>query len=307
MRTLLCLFAVAAAQAGFYFWRLRPSNFRWDSLTGIALVTLTIVFWSGVLQIAWRDKSERPDSPQEEPDSPSGDFAWRRTMIAVVFAALGIPATLFTWNWARLHSHDEVAQFCFATGLPIPVSPPTYTAVAPTSAAALSPLPRFDPFVYDDKQLVALNDMPILDNSFDPAPSPVAPDDSWLCFSFTPSTKIALQPFSYPGMYPSFFYEHTPHPLIKKHHPEFFYRNGVVSPSWDEYDAPFIDTSDGAQRSKALGHAIQMGNAAQVKELIDAGADLEAISPNSGRTPLEEAELCGQGKLVKLLKEAGAK
>ncbi|TWT38644.1 ankyrin repeat domain-containing protein [Blastopirellula retiformator] len=114
MRNLLLLLAVPASLAGYYLWRLRPSEVDWTGLTGIALMALTVIFWSAVLQIAWRDKEDRPDSPSDQPESPSG-FEKRRMVVAGLFAMLAIPTMVGGLVWA---SHFGPQNFhAFQQGL----------------------------------------------------------------------------------------------------------------------------------------------------------------------------------------------
>ncbi|MFI4876394.1 MAG: ankyrin repeat domain-containing protein, partial [Blastopirellula sp. JB062] len=59
--------------------------------------------------------------------------------------------------------------------------------------------------------------------------------------------------------------------------------------------------------SQMLSISIQSGDTTQVQTLIQAGADVNAIHPVTGRTPLDEALHCGDPAMIRLLETAGAR
>lgn len=61
-----------------------------------------------------------------------------------------------------------------------------------------------------------------------------------------------------------------------------------------------------AQNRTAIVHAAQRGNANICQLLIQAGANLDAVSPDSGRMPLHIAAEINSGLIVELLLRGGA-
>lgn len=64
--------------------------------------------------------------------------------------------------------------------------------------------------------------------------------------------------------------------------------------------------SQGALQIPDIHTAIIAGDTEKVKQLIDSGADLEAIEPGSGSTPLITAALLNRVEIAKMLLDAGA-
>lgn len=276
MRSLLVLLAVPIALVGYYYLRLDPIRFELDRLTGVALATIVVILWSAALQISWREKDERPDSPTASPDSPARLTTPYRAIAAGFCVVLAIPVTAYAWHWIQQNAADQVARFCVAADLPVqvryvsvPVTPPRVATVADQGFLLAEPL--------DCEFYIR-----------DPA--------------FNPTTYQCLL-----GRAPQLG---RPHPLIAKHQPPRAAPTNE-SPVRTATDAErYYETSvwdlEPHERSAAMTWAIQRGDVKRVQELIDAGADVNARCSESGRTPLEDAELCGQRKMIDLLKAAGA-
>lgn len=266
MRSLLIIVAIAAAQVGIYFWRLRPTEFEWGSLTGVALMTLTLVFWSAVLQIAWRDPS--PASPR--PISPEpGNKNWRplnRLTIAGFFALLAIHASIVLFAWTTYDGQQQ--QNRLVDGI--------YRAVSNGRMAEMRGLAahgcRFNDRIDTADPLIHTANQPevaeyLVDHGSD----------------VNARNGIAETP-----LIQSSRYKRSPD-LIRA-----LIRHGS--------EVNLIDRAE----DSALDWAVRHGELETAQELLEAGANVNRLSPSTDRTPLDEAIFRGNEPMIELLKKAGA-
>ncbi|UUO06902.1 ankyrin repeat domain-containing protein [Blastopirellula sp. J2-11] len=228
MRSLLIILAIATAQAGFYFWRLRPAQFEWESLSGVALMTLTVIFWSAVLQIAWRDKADSAVDAEPQDGDPSRSQRYlTRPHWAGLFVLLAIPSTLGVAGWSYLNGEEAYRGFQQRTLL-----------------AHQSPGPN---------------------GGF---------------------SAIASR-----GRFPTRYYAHT------------YLNERQATP---DFGSQRMVSTRIEAKIPLLIEKIRSGDKAQIRRMIDAGADVNAANPESGLTPLDEAWHCGDPTIIEMLEQAGA-
>lgn len=272
MRSLLLLLAVPASLAAYYAWRLEVVRFELDRLTGVILATAVVILWSAVLQIALREKDERPDSPAESPDSPALAVGSYRAILAGLCVVLAIPVTAFAWHWIGQNADRHVARFCVAANLPIEVR---WTTVTNTPRSPISAGSAAEPEEFAISRCATTVKDPL----------------------FTPPTYPCLL-----GRAPQLG---RPHSLIARHQPP---RDKPTHLTHDDDDLYTVSVSDlvADDLPAAVTTAIQRGDADRLQELIEAGADVNSMSSENGLTPLEEAEMCGQQEVIDLLQASGA-